>query len=120
MLRAMFSGRMETTSDTDGYTLIDRCGKHFEKILNYLRDEDCICNELSDNDLQELLNEAKFYCIQPLILLLENKITTNKNSISEPYYGSAVVAMVTSKNELTKILASTEKVILIIYLILDN
>ena len=45
MLRAMFSGRMETTSDTDGYTLIDRCGKHFEKILNYLRDEDCLLND---------------------------------------------------------------------------
>jgi hypothetical protein len=51
MLRAMFSGRMETTTDTDGYTLIDRSGKYFEKILNYLRDEDCLLNDLSDNEL---------------------------------------------------------------------
>lgn len=90
--------------------MIDRSGKHFERILNYLRDEDCLLNDLSDTELYELLKEAKFYCIQPLINQIENKIITSKNSTNEPYYGSAVVSMVTSKNELNKILLSTEKV----------
>ena len=79
--------------------------------MNYLRDEDCLLNDLSDNDLQELVKEAKFYCIQPLIIQIENKLFINKNSMIEPYYGSAVVSMVTSKNELNRILSSTEKVI---------
>lgn len=38
MLRAMFSGRMEVLSDSEGWILIDRCGKHFGTILNFLRD----------------------------------------------------------------------------------
>ena len=69
MLRAMFSGRMETTSDTDGYTLIDRCGKHFEKILNYLRDEDCLLNDLSDNDLTVIIEKRKKTKWKKLILI---------------------------------------------------
>ena len=40
MLRAMFSGRMEVLTDAEGWILIDRCGKHFGSILNFLRDED--------------------------------------------------------------------------------
>ena len=38
MLRAMFSGRMEVLTDSDGWILIDRSGKHFGSILNFLRD----------------------------------------------------------------------------------
>ena len=38
MLRAMFSGRMEVLTDSDGWVLIDRCGKQFGRVLNYLRD----------------------------------------------------------------------------------
>merc|ERR550534_3404222 len=34
----MFSGRMEVLTDADGWILIDRNGKHFGAILNYLRD----------------------------------------------------------------------------------
>lgn len=78
MLRAMFSGRMDLITDLDGYILIDRCGKHFELILNYLRDEDTqgIClslNDKSELELYEILKEAKFYCIQPLINIIEQK-----------------------------------------------
>ena len=40
MLRAMFSGRMEVLTDAEGWILIDRCGKHFGSILNFLRDGD--------------------------------------------------------------------------------
>merc|ERR1711953_7047 len=40
MLRAMFSGRMEVLTDSEGWILIDRCGKHFGTILNFLRDGD--------------------------------------------------------------------------------
>merc|ERR1719250_546423 len=34
----MFSGRMEVLTDADGWILIDRNGKHFGSILNFLRD----------------------------------------------------------------------------------
>jgi BTB/POZ domain-containing adapter for CUL3-mediated RhoA degradation protein len=116
MLRAMFSGRMDVVTDLDGYILIDRCGKHFELILNYLRDEDPMCvsmhlTDKSELELYEILKEAKFFCIQQLASLIEQKILVNKASVpQEPYYGSSVVSMVTSKIDLVKILNSTDKV----------
>merc|ERR1719309_1598366 len=32
----MFSGRLEVLTDADGWILIDRSGKHFGAILNFL------------------------------------------------------------------------------------
>jgi hypothetical protein len=115
MLRAMFSGRIDVSTDSDGYIVIDRCGRHFEFILNYLRDEDVqgvayYLDDRSDVDLYDLLKEAKFYCIQPLINLVEQKILSNKSNNLEPYLGSSVVSMITSKSDLIKILTSSEKV----------
>eukprot|EP00966_Prymnesium_polylepis_P125213 2895764-Prymnesium_polylepis.1 len=37
MLGAMFSGRHETPPDDEGFVFIDRDGKHFRIILNFLR-----------------------------------------------------------------------------------
>ena len=122
MLRAMFSGRMDLITDLDGYILIDRCGKHFELVLNYLRDEDTQgvllnLDDKSDLELYEILKEAKFYCVQSLVSLVEQKILSNKQmSTPEPYYGSSVVSMITSKIDLIKILTSTDKVSLFIYI----
>lgn len=76
MFKAMFSGRNEVFSnyflriiqkkvfrDSDGYVPIDRCGKHFGLILNFMRDgtvplPDC------RTEVQEIIIEAKFYLIQ--------------------------------------------------------
>ena len=118
MLKAMFSGRLELVTDQDGYTLIDRSGKHFELILNYLRDEDLNIVDveaMGELELYELLKEAKFYCIQPLIALVEQRMSALKAAAAaaaqsnEPYIGSSVVSMVTSKSDLARILASTDK-----------
>lgn len=115
MLRAMFSGRIDVTTDTDGYILIDRCGKHFEFILNYLRDEDtqCLAHYLdylcnNESDLYELLKETRFYCIEPLVSAIELKLAASRQA-TETYFGNSIVSMVSSKSELTKILASSEK-----------
>ena len=37
MLKAMFSGRLDVVKDRHDYYLIDRDGKYFGYILNYLR-----------------------------------------------------------------------------------
>ena len=116
-MSAMFSGRMDVVADLDGYILIDRCGKHFEFILNFLRDEDplYVAAHLADKtelELHEILKEAKFFCIQSLCVAVEQRIALNNNyAKQEPYYGYSVVSMVTSKNDLHKILNSTDKVI---------
>lgn len=115
MLRAMFSGRLDVSTDADGYILIDRCGRHFEFLLNYLRDDDPMYVQIALQDkceleLFEILKEAKFYCMQPLVAMIEQKIMLSKaQSASEPYFGPSVVSMITSKNDLNKILNSTDK-----------
>lgn len=116
MLRAMFSGRLDVSTDADGYILIDRCGRHFEFLLNYLRDDDptyvqIVLQDKSELELFEILKEAKFYCMQPLVAMIEQKIMLSKaQSAAEPYFGPSVVSMITSKADLIKILNSTDKV----------
>lgn len=65
MLRAMFSGRMEVLTDSDGWILIDRSGKHFGSILNFLRDGTVPLPD-TRRELKELLAEAKYYCMEEL------------------------------------------------------
>merc|ERR1712158_309472 len=65
MLRAMFSGRMEVLTDSEGWILIDRCGKHFGTILNFLRDGDVALPEIR-TEVSELRAEAKYFCVDEL------------------------------------------------------
>jgi BTB/POZ domain-containing adapter for CUL3-mediated RhoA degradation protein len=48
-----------------GWILIDRCGKHFGIILNFLRDGSAPLPE-SPRETAELLAEAKYYCVAEL------------------------------------------------------
>merc|ERR1719167_373949 len=60
----MFSSTIPKKDD-NGFILIDRDGKHFSKILNYLRNG--ILPSLKDDvEAKELLSESDFYCIEEL------------------------------------------------------
>ncbi|NIG58236.1 BTB/POZ domain-containing protein KCTD21 [Pontoporia blainvillei] len=72
MLGAMFSGKMPTKRDSQGHCFIDRDGKVFRYILNFLRTSHLDLPE----DFQEmglLRREADFYQVQPLIEALQEK-----------------------------------------------
>nr|CAG4641004.1 EOG090X090D [Eulimnadia texana] len=73
MLRAMFSGRMEVLTDSEGWILIDRCGKHFGTILNFLRDGSIPLPE-NQREIAELLAEAKYYCVTELVTACESTL----------------------------------------------
>ncbi|KIH53558.1 K+ channel tetramerization domain protein [Ancylostoma duodenale] len=65
MLRAMFSGRMQVVTDSNGWVLIDRSGRHFGVILDFLRDgfvplPDCRV------EVEQILAEARYYLVQDL------------------------------------------------------
>ena len=80
MLRAMFSGRMEVLTDTEGWILIDRSGKHFGCILNFLRDGALSLPE-TRQELEELLAEAKFYLIEELVTQCEEALKKKDDDV---------------------------------------
>ncbi|EMP24597.1 BTB/POZ domain-containing adapter for CUL3-mediated RhoA degradation protein 1 [Chelonia mydas] len=104
MLKAMFSGRMEVLTDSEGWILIDRSGRHFGTILNYLRDGSVSLPE-SQRELEEMLSEARYYLIQGLVedcqLALQQK--------SDGYDPLCLIPMVTSPKEEQQIISSCSK-----------
>lgn len=106
MLRAMFSGRMEVLTDSEGWILIDRCGKHFATILNFLRDGSVSLPD-SQRELVELQAEAKYYLIQELIDACENSL----NRWKEPASAEPIcrVPLITSSREENLLINATSK-----------
>lgn len=91
MLRAMFSGKMEVLTDDEGWVLIDRSGKYFGAILNWLRDGDIPLPELR-HELEELAMESKFYLAEELLQKCEAALPVGREFIpacSIPYIVSA-------------------------------
>ncbi|KAI9186712.1 hypothetical protein LWI28_020107 [Acer negundo] len=66
MLAAMFSGRHTVSRDAEkGYVFVDRDGKNFRHILNWLRDG--VIPTLAGSKYLELLREAEYYQLLGLI-----------------------------------------------------
>ncbi|KAG6437428.1 hypothetical protein SASPL_102345 [Salvia splendens] len=60
MLAVMFSGRHTVCQDSDkGYVFVDRDGKHFRHILNWLRDG--VFPSMTEAEYSELLREAEYF-----------------------------------------------------------
>jgi hypothetical protein len=63
MLGAMFSGNHNTPQSADGTYFIDRDATHFRHILNFMRDPNTPLLELTSKEEEELMREAKFFCL---------------------------------------------------------
>ncbi|OQR74166.1 TNF-alpha induced protein B12-like [Tropilaelaps mercedesae] len=103
MLRAMFSGRMEVLTDSEGWILIDRSGKHFGAILNYLRDGSVPLPD-SQREIAELYGEAKYYLIQGLMETCEAAL--RKQPVVEAI---CRVPLITSDRECQQLIQATPK-----------
>ncbi|XP_061197551.1 BTB/POZ domain-containing adapter for CUL3-mediated RhoA degradation protein 3-like [Saccostrea echinata] len=103
MLRAMFSGRMEVLTDSEGWILIDRNGRQFGQILNFLRDGSIPLPE-TRRELQELLQEAKYYLVQDLVNLVEAALKNLDKGV-EPV---CKVPLITSSREEQHLISSTQ------------
>uniref|UniRef100_A0A7N4NW83 BTB/POZ domain-containing adapter for CUL3-mediated RhoA degradation protein 2 n=1 Tax=Sarcophilus harrisii TaxID=9305 RepID=A0A7N4NW83_SARHA len=111
MLKAMFSGRMEVLTDKEGWILIDRCGKHFGTILNYLRD-DTITLPQNRQEVKELMAEAKYYLIQGLVDMCQAALQDKKES----YQPVCNIPIITSPKEEERLIeASTKPVVKLLY-----
>ncbi|KAB5512228.1 hypothetical protein DKX38_029256 [Salix brachista] len=77
MLAAMFSGRHTVSEDPDkGYVFIDRDGKHFRHILNWLRDG--VVPTLADAEYSELMREAVYYQLLGLVEGINSVLTKRR------------------------------------------
>lgn len=109
LLRDMFSGRKEVFTDKEGWILIDRSGKHFGSILQFLRDGS-VPLPTNRQTIEEILREAQYYHIQPLIQLCTSTIQVSKE---QPV---CVIPVVTSsREEDTLIRSSTKPVVKLVY-----
>merc|ERR1711953_1382264 len=99
MLRAMFSGRMEVLTDSEGWILIDRSGKHFGTILNFLRDGDVTPLPESRREILELQAEAKYYCIEELVEHTDKAVKNMKRDTMLEVEPRCRVPLITSLKE---------------------
>jgi BTB/POZ domain-containing adapter for CUL3-mediated RhoA degradation protein len=88
--------------------LIDRDGQHFNLILDYLRDGTLTLPE-STQMLNELLHEAKFFCIESLIELIEHQLRTRSKQTRAETEAACKIIMLTSAKELPHLVASVRK-----------
>ncbi|KAJ0735801.1 putative chromatin remodeling & transcription regulator BTB-POZ family [Helianthus annuus] len=80
MLAAMFSGRHTVNKDPEkGYVFIDRDGKHFGHILNWLRDGVAPILNLSDLERIQLLREAEYYQLLGLVERINEVLNKKKD-----------------------------------------
>jgi WD40 repeat protein len=79
MLDSMFSGRFPVTVDSENAFFIDREGKYFGTILNYLRDPYVELPEKPEQ-LRAILREAEFFQVRGLIDILHRALGQQKDS----------------------------------------
>uniref|UniRef100_A0A0D9VPR1 BTB domain-containing protein n=1 Tax=Leersia perrieri TaxID=77586 RepID=A0A0D9VPR1_9ORYZ len=80
MLAAMFSGRHTLPRHPDtGMVFVDRDGKHFRHVLNWLRDG--AVPAMSESEYQQLLREAEYYQLLGLADCLNEKLGWKKDEI---------------------------------------
>ncbi len=71
---ALLSENFDAERDEEGAVFLDKDPKHFGKILNYFRDKKFHTERLSEEEKNEVLEEAKFYQIHSLIRLIKPSI----------------------------------------------
>lgn len=91
-----------------GWILIDRSGKHFGTILNFLRDGSVTLPEGS-HEIAELYAEAKYYLVQGLVDSCEAALRKREKAL-EPI---CRVPLITSQNEEEILISNTTKVWLV-------
>lgn len=92
-----------------GWVLLDRSGKHFGTVLNYLRDGTVPLPE-SRQELEELMVETQFYCLEGLRRTCEEKLEKLIADTKEEGPHVATILIVKYPEIAKAIFASTNKV----------
>ncbi|WAQ96215.1 KCTD5-like protein [Mya arenaria] len=97
-------GELNTDRDENGAYLIDRDAAYFGPVLNYLRHGKLVYNK----DLAEegILEEAEFYNITDLIVLVRDKIRERDAKQNQTYMKNVYRVLQCSEEELTQMVST--------------
>jgi len=109
MLSAMFSGRMAVDQDDSGYYMIDRDGRYFHFILNYLRDGSGIVLPVDIIQIQNIQKEAEFYSIQGLVDMCKHAVNDDSGKNDQLVVPKCSVTVITSQAEETALINQSKK-----------
>lgn len=104
LLRSMCDGGSEITIDQEGWLVLDRCGRHFGLVLNFLRDGSVPLPE-DRRELDEVLKEAQYYRVQGLVQHCLNAMQKQK----DVFETVCRIPMITSAKEEQKMIATCRK-----------
>jgi hypothetical protein len=82
-LSSLVSGKWKAVLDEDGYIFIDRDGKMFKYVLEYLRSNAICAKRKSEDFWDRLLLEAEFYQILSLIKYVKSMVETTEADTSD-------------------------------------
>lgn len=103
MLSAMFSGRMEPALDQEGYIRIDRDGRLFSYVLNFLRDghvalpEVLSCSSTNPHATQRAVNQSISLFLFSLAFLSLNFLCSLSPLFLFPYSSRSIFSLCSSK-----------------------
>ncbi|KAA0705887.1 BTB/POZ domain-containing adapter for CUL3-mediated [Triplophysa tibetana] len=103
LLRSMCDGSTEVTIDSEGWVVLDRSGRHFSLVLNFLRDGTVPLPENS-LELEEVLKEAQYYRLQGLVQHCLTTLQTRRDNC-----WGCHIPMITSAKEEQRIIATCRK-----------
>ncbi|XP_074602440.1 BTB/POZ domain-containing adapter for CUL3-mediated RhoA degradation protein 3-like isoform X2 [Brevipalpus obovatus] len=118
MLKSMLKGDFENKKDSDGFLMIDRDGEHFREILNFLR-RGSISLSRSTKELEDILAEAEFYQIEPLVCMLKEKLSALEEKKTHFESHSNIVTLTTEK-EMEEIVKKASKPVICLEIFKDS
>ena len=109
LLADMFSACFDLKQGNDGCYFIDRDGKHFIHILNYLRFGTAPVLSVLTTYTEEILEEAEFYGLVGLVKAINAKLNRDNDCSSENIKDKDEIAINDMVDEARKELRATEE-----------
>ncbi|XP_019744235.1 BTB/POZ domain-containing adapter for CUL3-mediated RhoA degradation protein 1 isoform X2 [Hippocampus comes] len=103
LLHSICNGGTEVNIDSDGWVILDRSGRHFGLILNFLRDGSVPLPD-DHRELDEVLKEAQYYRVQGLI---QHCLTAMQQK--DIFESVCRIPMITSAKEEQRMIATCRK-----------
>ncbi|XP_033826385.1 BTB/POZ domain-containing adapter for CUL3-mediated RhoA degradation protein 1 [Periophthalmus magnuspinnatus] len=104
LLRSICNGETDATIDAEGWVVLDRCGRHFSIVLNFLRDGSVPLPD-DHRELEEILKDAQYYRVQGLIQHCLNTMQKQKDVLETV----CRIPMITSVKEEQRMIATCRK-----------